>query len=101
MSVGSTVTWLFTFLVTLCFPLVKDALTPSGATKVQTQNAVSYLMWFFAAMCAGSFLWIWRYIFETKGRTLEDIQLLLKGEDPAAQRTGGEAELGTGGFKRV
>ena len=36
--------------------------------------------YFFAAICALSFLWIWRYLFETKGRTLEEIQQLLKGE---------------------
>lgn len=36
--------------------------------------------YFYAAVCVASFLWIYMFIFETKGRTLEDIQLLLKGE---------------------
>jgi len=36
--------------------------------------------YFFSSVCAFSFVWIWLYVFETKGRSLEQIQLLLKGE---------------------
>ena len=34
----------------------------------------------YAGVCVVSGVWIQRYIFETKGRTLEEIQRLLKGE---------------------
>ena len=36
--------------------------------------------YFYAAVCVASFLWIYTYMFETKGRTLEEIQRLLRGE---------------------
>lgn len=35
--------------------------------------------YFFAAVCVLSFAWIHVYLFETRGRTLEEIQELLKG----------------------
>ncbi len=34
----------------------------------------------YAGVCVASGIWIQLYIFETKGRTLEEIQSLLKGE---------------------
>ena len=47
-----------------------------------TQSALGTpgTFYFFAAVSAASGLWIWAYVFETKGRTLEEIQELLKGK---------------------
>ncbi len=36
--------------------------------------------YFYAGVSVASFLWIYVYIFETKGRSLEEIQRLLRGE---------------------
>jgi hypothetical protein len=30
--------------------------------------------WLFAAMCVLAFVWIWRFVPETRGRSLEDIE---------------------------
>ena len=54
---------------------VNQAYTPM--TKALGTDKTFY---FFAGICVLSFAWIQRYMFETKGRSLEDIQRLLKGE---------------------
>jgi hypothetical protein len=55
--------------------------------------------YFFAVVCVLSFAWIYVYLFETKGRTLEEIQDLLKGGSGGAQAgkaDGGEAAPAAG-----
>jgi len=47
-----------------------------GGNAPSAQGNVFY---FFAAVSAASTAWIYFYIFETKGRSLEEIQELLKG----------------------
>jgi hypothetical protein len=49
-------------------------------SPMQLGLGVAGTFYFFAAVCAASFVWIYVYIFETKGRTLEEIQQLLKGQ---------------------
>ena len=52
--------------------------------------------YFFAGVCVLSFAWIQLYMFETKGRSLEDIQRLLKGEKldgEAAEKEGGTVHI--------
>ena len=44
--------------------------------------------YFFAAVCAFSFAWIYVYVFETRGRTLEEIQELLKGGQAREEQAG-------------
>ena len=46
--------------------------------------------YFFAVICVLSFVWIYVYLFETKGRTLEEIQDLLKGGSGEAPPVKGE-----------
>ncbi len=46
--------------------------------------------YFYAAISAASGVWIYFYVFETKGRTLEEIQELLKGGSAAK---GGDVPL--------
>ena len=48
--------------------------------------------YFFAAVAAGSFFWIWAFVFETKGRSLEEIQELLKGGGKGAKVVDEEPE---------
>ena len=68
MSIGSFTCWLMTYVVTQAFPAMTQAMGINGA------------FFFFAAVSAGSFVWIWAYIFETRGRTLEEIEDLLRGK---------------------
>lgn len=75
MSIGSTVTWGMTYVVTQAFTPLCNALTEAGA------------FYLFAGMCVASFVWIKVYVFETKGRTLEEIELLLKGAKPGPDGT--------------
>jgi len=52
-------------------------------------SATFYL---FAAFSVIAWVWIWRRVPETKGRSLEDIQQLWTDDDPVAtQRASGEA----------
>ena len=75
MSIGATATWLMTYVVNQTYlPMTKSSLGVPGS------------FYFFAAVSAASGLWIWAYLFETKGRTLEEIQALLKGEKVARPR---------------
>ena len=62
MSVAILTLWLSTFLVSLIFPVLLKFI--GGADT----------FWFFAAMSLLSFLFIWKYIPETKGKTLESIE---------------------------
>ena len=74
MSIGSFTCWLWTCVVAQAF-----------STMSAPQNlGEAGSFYFFAALTAGSFLWIYVYIFETKGRTLEEIEDLLRG--PKAQQ---------------
>jgi len=84
MSVGAFTCWLMTFAVTQLVPIMKGGMGYSG------------LFFFFAAVCVASFAWIWLYIFETKGRSLEEIEELLKdGSGRGAQK--GRSGSGGGG----
>ncbi len=54
--------WLGCTALTLTFPLLLGALGPDG------------VFWLYGAICAGGFLCILRFLPETKGKTLEDIE---------------------------
>ena len=62
MGLATVVLWLADFAVTLTFPVISDRFHPSTA------------FWLYAAMCALAFAFMWRYLPETKGRTLEEIE---------------------------
>ena len=68
MGVGSFTCWFFTCVVSQVFSTMSapDALGEAGS------------FFFFAACCAASFVWIWFYIFETKGKSLEQIETELR-----------------------
>lgn len=66
MSIGSTACWLFTVLVTFSFPPLVGAIGASGSFFI------------FFGVCVLSFIWMWFYIPETKGKSLEEIETMLK-----------------------
>ena len=68
MGVGSFTCWFFTCVVAQVFSSMSapDALGESGS------------FFFFAACTFASFFWIWAYVFETKGKSLEEIETELR-----------------------
>ncbi len=64
MSIATVTIWTSCLAVTLTFLSLVQALSTAGA------------FWFYAALCAITFLFVLRFLPETRGRTLEDIQHL-------------------------
>lgn len=62
MGFGSFMTWAWTYAVVQIYPFMNAGMGTGGTFS------------FFAAMCLASFVWIWLYLPETKGRTLEEIE---------------------------
>ena len=77
MSIGSTMTWGMTYAVNVTYLPLSKALGNAGS------------FYFYAAVSAASGVWIYFYIFETKGKTLEEIQELLKGGRGGAKTAAG------------
>lgn len=66
MSIGSTSCWLWTVSVTLLFPILLNAIGDIAVFGI------------FTGVCAVAWVWMWLYIPETKGRTLEQIEDMLR-----------------------
>lgn len=62
MSVAVSSLWIACFLVTFSFPILNQRLGAAGT------------FWTYAVICFAGFLFIWRCIPETKGKTLEEIE---------------------------
>ena len=62
MGLATLALWLADFAVTLTFPVISDRFHPSSA------------FWLYAAMCAADLLFMWKFLPETKGRSLEEIE---------------------------
>ncbi|MCR3721996.1 MULTISPECIES: sugar porter family MFS transporter [Prauserella salsuginis group] len=76
MGLSGMITWAATLAITFGFPIMRDGwgLTAS--------------MIFFAACNVVGLVFVWRYVLETKGRTLEDIELDLRHRaEPAKQKS--------------
>ncbi len=67
MATGSTVLWAATFAITFLFPVMSDHLGLAGSSFI------------FAAVSVVLFVLVRRYVPETKGRSLEQIELDLRG----------------------
>jgi MFS transporter, SP family, arabinose:H+ symporter len=67
MSVGTFALWTANAVVGQSFPWLLENAGPGGT------------FWIFAAICIPAYLVVWRLLPETKGRSLEDIQRLLRG----------------------
>ena len=61
-GICTLVNWMFVFVVTKNFPSMITAFSEQGT------------FWFFAAWCFLSFLFVYFFVPETKGRTLEEIE---------------------------
>jgi sugar porter (SP) family MFS transporter len=72
MSVASVANWGSNFLVTLVFPPLVAALG----------SAAAFLA--FAVLSVGAFIFTWRVVPETRGRSLEEIEAQLEGSSAAA-----------------
>jgi sugar porter (SP) family MFS transporter len=62
MGMATLVLWLADFAVTLTFPVISDRFHPATA------------FWLYAAMCALDLVFMWFFLPETKGKTLEEIE---------------------------
>jgi SP family arabinose:H+ symporter-like MFS transporter len=62
MGLATLILWLADFAVTLTFPVISDRFHPATA------------FWIYAAMCALDLVFMWFYLPETKGKTLEEIE---------------------------
>ena len=66
-SIAVSALWIACFVLTFTFPVLNRALGPSGT------------FWLYAAICFAGFVFVQRYVPETKGRSLEEIEHLLVG----------------------
>ena len=65
-SLSTTILWVAAFTGPLLFPVLE-----SSSEKVF--HSVAGVFWLYSAVCLFSLLWGWRFLPETRGRTLEDI----------------------------
>lgn len=68
MSVAIIVLWIACTIVTITFPVMLERLS----------GGITFLI--FAIICLGNLLYVWRYVPETKGKTLEELEKELSGE---------------------
>ncbi len=71
-AIATAMNWGAAFLVSLTFLSLLDAIGASAT------------FWLFAFFCAVAYVWIRRYVPETKGRSLEEIQEIWAHDDPVA-----------------
>lgn len=69
-SVAVSALWIACFVLTFTFPMLNRALGPART------------FWVYAAVCALGFVFVWRSVPETKGRSLEEIERALAGDEP-------------------
>ncbi len=69
-SIGSLSLWVFCFLTTLFFPVVVGFFSGPGGNG----HGVGYIFAFYAVMTLISFFFFRKYLFETKGKTLEELE---------------------------
>jgi sugar porter (SP) family MFS transporter len=67
-SVATAVNWFSAWLVSQFFLTLTSSIGESAT------------FWLFAFFCLAAFLWIWRYVPETKDRTLEEIESMWAGK---------------------
>ena len=66
MAIGSTACWIFTVTVTFTFPPLVGAI---GAANT---------FFLFTGVCGLSLIWQYYYVPETRGKSLEEIETMLK-----------------------
>ncbi|MCX6623785.1 MAG: MFS transporter, partial [Acidobacteria bacterium] len=68
MSIATVSLWVACFALTMSFLSLAKAITPTGA------------FWLYSSMCVVTFWIVWKHTPETKGRSLEEIEKLWKGQ---------------------
>lgn len=71
MSVSVSALWLACFVLTLTFPILRDALGPAGT------------FWVYGGICLAGWIYVRARLPETKGKTLEELEAELVGAEPA------------------
>jgi sugar porter (SP) family MFS transporter len=71
-SLGVFTHWGLDFVISLTVLTLVDAITPTG------------LFWLYGALGIAGLLFLWRYLPETKGRTLEEINAAMRGTTASA-----------------
>jgi SP family sugar porter-like MFS transporter len=71
MSVATTSLWVASFILTFTFPLLNNALGAAGT------------FWVYALICLGGFIFVFKKLPETKGKTLEEIEDFFDKRDPS------------------
>lgn len=66
MSLATICLWIACLVITLTFLSLVKAATVSGA------------FWLYGLLCAFTFFFVWRFVIETKGKTLEEIERSLR-----------------------
>jgi MFS family permease len=66
-SVAVSALWIACFILTYTFPILERG--------IGTGNT----FWIYAGICVGGFVFIWRFVPETKGKSLEQIERELAG----------------------
>ena len=74
MATAVAALWLACFILTATFPVLNANLGPAGT------------FWLYAAICVLGFVFIWKKLPETKGRTLEQIENELVDQSRATGR---------------
>jgi sugar porter (SP) family MFS transporter len=69
-AIGSFSLWVFCFLTTLFFPVVVGYFNQGSGNG----KGVAYIFLFYAAMTLSSFFFFKKYLVETKGKTLEELE---------------------------
>jgi SP family xylose:H+ symportor-like MFS transporter len=68
MSVATFALWISNYLVSQTFPMLND-----NAFLVKTFH-YAFPFWVYGGLCIFSIFFVWKYIPETKGKTLEEIE---------------------------
>ncbi len=68
----------FAYLVNFLFPIVKD--------YFEERSLPGGLFWAFSFICFTAVLFSWKFVFETKGKSLEEITDILRHEDRGSRR---------------
>lgn len=66
MAVASTALWIADFAASFSFPIMNDFFE-------RHFGSTAGVFWVFAAVCTGTFIFCWKMVPETKGKTLEEI----------------------------
>ena len=68
MAIATVCLWLADFVVTQTFPMMDEN------TRLISLFHRAFPFWLYAFFCAVSVLFVWRFVPETKGKTLEEIE---------------------------